>query len=478
MLFLAGAVVGTVPGTSNDPRSLLMAGGLVLASVILLAVSFLRPTSEAPRVKGSLLSDTRSRARAVFEMATALGETLDFQKVMQVALDLGFLGLKDVSPGAKVPLIGMVMLFRGGELRIISARGLTRQDMQVTARGVAGVLAEALDKAESRFITDAHADPELSYFAGLQDAHSVLVIPLRASYQNYGVLVFASNERDAFDADHVSLLAAIATQATIALQNAVLYQNLQREKERLIEVEEEARKKLARDLHDGPTQAIAAIAMRVNLITHKLLDRKTSRQTAAEELQKVEDIARRATQEIRTMLFTLRPLVLETQGLVAALNQLASKMKDTHGANVVVEARPDVEEVLDSHAQGVLFYIMEEATNNARKHARAQRITLRVYREDNFVISEVEDNGVGFDVQAVTVRYDERGSLGMINMRERAQLVEGVLDITSQPGAGTRITVAVPAKARVVKRNTGPLSGNPDTMRRPSSAMPGHVRTP
>lgn len=487
MLFAAGAAFETW----HEPRTQAFIGAMVGGAILLVLLSFFRTPATTTRVKGSSLSDTRSRTRAVYEMATALGETLDLQRVMQVTLDLGFLGLKEVSPNSKTPLIGMVMLFRGSELRIVSARGLTRQDMQVTAKGTAGVIAEALDKAEPKFTDDAHNDPELAYFAGLQDAKSILIIPLRASYQNYGVLVFASNERDALDSDHIELLAAIASQATIALQNAVLYENLRQEKERLIEVEEEARKKLARDLHDGPTQSIAAIAMRVNLIMRQLVDRKTSRQAAADELKKVEDIARRATQEIRTMLFTLRPLVLETQGLVAALNQLATKMKDTHGANVVVDTPPDADDLLDSTTQGVLFYIMEEAANNARKHARANRITLRVRRETDYILCEVEDNGVGFDVQAVTAGYDSRGSLGMVNMRERAQVIDGVLDVTSQPGVGTRITVAIPAKPRITRRNitngsttgtggTAPLNGSSSTPSqgvRRTPVLPNHART-
>src|SRR5690606_1287600 len=103
----------------------------------------------------------------------------------------------------------------------------------------------------------------------------------------------------------------ISTQVTVALQNAALYQNILEEKERIVEVEEDARKKLARDLHDGPTQSVAVIAMRMNHIKRIILD---SPQQAIEEAGKVEDLARKTTKEIRHMLFTLRPLILETQG--------------------------------------------------------------------------------------------------------------------------------------------------------------------
>ena len=102
---------------------------------------------------------------------------------------------------------------------------------------------------------------------------------------------------------------------------------VEREKERITEVQEEARRKMARDLHDGPTQSLAAIAMRLNY-ARRLLERDEP--TALDELQKVEDLARSTTKELRHMLFTIRPLILESQGLVPALFQLAAKIKDTN----------------------------------------------------------------------------------------------------------------------------------------------------
>ena len=92
----------------------------------------------------------------------------------------------------------------------------------------------------------------------------------------------------------------------------------------MVEVEEDARTKLARDLHDGPTQSISAIAMRLNFV-RLLLGRDP--QKVKDELFKLENLARRTTKEIRTMLFTLRPVVLETQGLAAAVEQLAEKFQ-------------------------------------------------------------------------------------------------------------------------------------------------------
>ncbi|MBX3085573.1 MAG: GAF domain-containing sensor histidine kinase [Anaerolineae bacterium] len=492
-IVFAGAaffVAGVVTGTANDTRMAVAGLGLVVIATLLVIIVRDRVVKAVPRT-ASIVSETKTSARAVYEMATALGETLDYQRVMQVALDLGFLGLKDVTSTSQDSLVGMVMLFRNEELRVVSSRGLTRQDAFVKLHANSGVLALALNRAEPMLTDDARNDPELSYFVGLQPARSVLVIPLRAEYQTYGMLVYASLYPDAFDREHIEMLAAIATQATMALQNAMLYENLRREKERLVEVEEEARKKLARDLHDGPTQTISAVVMRVGIVMRNLTENKGTAKQSAEELAKVEELARRATKEMRHMLFTLRPLVLESQGLTAALNQLSVKMKDTHGTNVIVETQPDAEAMISESQQGMLFYIMEEAANNARKYSQAPKITLRLFKENQYAVAEVEDNGVGFDVSAVMNKYDERGSLGMINMRERAQAIGGKLSIDSRIGYGTRITVVMVGKGRTGALNPAVVNGNapnntngngggsprPSTMRRPNpSTAPSHMQ--
>jgi signal transduction histidine kinase len=174
--------------------------------------------------------------------------------------------------------------------------------------------------------------------------------------------------------------------------------------------------------------------------------------SASDELYKVEDLARRTTKEIRHMLFTLRPLILESQGLVAALEQLAEKMRETHGQNVSVEAEPGAAEDLEIGKQGVVFYIAEEAINNARKHAEAEHIWVRMRQQEGLFILEVEDDGVGFNVGAVDSHYEQRGSLGMVNMRERAELVNGLFRIESSEGSGTRITVLVPLTEESAER--------------------------
>ncbi len=395
---------------------------------------------ESHRTK-MLMQAMQDRNRVMTDMTVALSSTLNPDKVLEIALDAGQYGMK-INKRDKV--ITAALLFReDGALHVATAHGLTRNDMDNIVPGQAGLLGRALKDCEPVFGTNAQRDPELQYFAGLQKTRSLLCIPLHANYDNFGVLVYGSEESDVFKKEETEVLMAIGTQATIALHNAVLYRNLAEEKERIVDVEEDARKKLARDLHDGPTQNVSAIAMRMSYI-YRLLERRPEEVPA--ELKKVEELARKTTKEIRDMLFTLRPLVLESQGLDAALEQLCQKTLETHGQKVTSQVGRGVEDVLDSQQQGVIFYIVEEAVGNARKHAEAELISIDVQRQSDVVVVDISDNGVGFDADAVNSNYDQRGSLGMVNMRERTELLDGRLRIDSTEGNGTTITIVVPIK--------------------------------
>jgi signal transduction histidine kinase len=266
-------------------------------------------------------------------------------------------------------------------------------------------------------------------------------VPLITNGEANGALLLTHPSRDYFSRPRMKLLRAIGSQASTAFHNTQMLRELELERDRITATEEEARKKLARDLHDGPTQTIAAIAMRLDY-ARRLVDR--DQEAAQQEIQTLEEIARQTTKEIRHMLFTLRPLVLESKGLVAALHQLSSKMEETHAQNVVVDALPGVVDGLAMPKQAVIFYIAEEAINNAHKHAEAGNIHVELRKlGENRIKLEVRDDGVGFNVGAVDAHYEQRGSLGMVNMRERAELVNGVLRIVSSEGKGTHITLEV-----------------------------------
>lgn len=428
------------PMTLNAVILLLAAviSGLVGNRVIGLADKELREEEENELRR---LRAIRERTRAIYEMASTLSATLNYERVLEAMLDVGVLGLVELGPLAD-QMVSMVLLFGESDLFVTASYGLNRRDQARRLPGREGIIGEALSTAEPCITTNPRQDPEIGQFVAFQYLRSAIAVPLRAGFESFGVVVFGSPVEDTFSPDRTELLVAICNQAIIALQNAQLYQDLLAEKERIVEIEEDARKKLARDLHDGPTQSIAAIAMRLNY-ARMLLGRDPEK--VSDELFNIEDLARRTTKEIRQMLFSLRPIILETQGLTVALEQYIQKLEETDPMHYHLQSQP-VEEFLDMDAQGGIFYIIEECLNNARKHAQANNVWVRMGIRDNNFVAQVEDDGCGFDVSSVQARYDERGSLGMINLHERTELLAGKLRIESAPGRGTRITVIVPIK--------------------------------
>ena len=378
-------------------------------------------------------------------MTSTLAATLSYKRVLESALDMGAVALNE-NPGEAVhdPLVGAVMLFKGGKLRIGSARRFTTADLRVTFDGSEGILKRVFDEGEPIITKDIGYDPELGRVVALRNCTTAYCFPLRSGFNVYGALLFAHPDPNYFTPDRRDLLDIIGRQSVIAVQNARLYQDLVEEKERMVEVHEEARKKLARDLHDGPTQSVAAMAMRINL-TRRMMTKDTK--SAGEELVKLEELAHRTTKEIRHMLFTLRPLILESQGLAAALQSMADKMQETFNQKVTISVEERVTNQLEMGKQGVIFYIIEEAVNNARKHANAAAIAVRLKQVDaGLALLEIVDDGVGFDVKTVMEAYDKRSSssLGMVNLRERTELVNGVLQVDSTPGQGTKVSVYIP----------------------------------
>jgi signal transduction histidine kinase len=405
-----------------------------------------RKESEAVLQRGE-----RSRMKALFLLTETLSGTLNYQTVLQSALDGSETVIGSDSTETR-GLISAFLLFNESRLRISACRGFPVRDQNLELPAEAGALTEALSSGNPILVKDPGGDPELGALLALAEMRSALVLPLIRAMNAFGILLYAHPDPAFFTPERREMLELVSNQAVIAIQNARLFQDLALEKERIVKTQEDAQKKLARDLHDGPTQSISAIAMRLN-ITQKILARSPAE--AAAEIQKIENLARRTTKEIRHMLFTLRPLVLETEGLEAALHTIADKMRELYQQNIRVETDARVIQELDMPKQTVVFYLCEEAVNNARKHAQATEVNIRLNYAQNdasIAILEIADDGVGFDMKQVMGSYERRGSLGMINLRERSELISALLKIESSPGNGTRIRVFIPLNQDAIDR--------------------------
>ncbi len=389
--------------------------------------------------KTNRLLKMQESARSFSEMAASLNASLNYDSVIQTALSIGRLALRN---DPKQRVIAMVLMVDGDRMDISASQGLTHNDMQRKFRGSTNsIIGRVLEGGEVEIMGHAEEDPELEELISFRGIESLLCVPLRSDFTSYGVVLYGSTTPDAFSADNIEMLKSLGVQVTIALKNSVLYTSLMDEKRRLIEIEEAGRKALVRDLHDVPTQTMSWVAMQLSVLP-LIAARDPSK--IKEETEAIRERALRAVEEIRYVMFSLRPLSLETQGLGEALNQLGEKMTKTYKQNMKIECDPAAEVLLDKDQRGTLFYLIEEASNNARKHAEASMVRVMVTHEGKDVVVRIIDNGKGFDKETESHKAQKRGSFGMVNMKDRASIINGSYDLQSAPGRGTTITVRVP----------------------------------
>jgi signal transduction histidine kinase len=149
--------------------------------------------------------------------------------------------------------------------------------------------------------------------------------------------------------------------------------------------------------------------------------------------------------DARNILFELRPIILETQGLVAALEEYINQLR--HAESFTIHFKTVDEVGYKSKVAGTIFSIVQEAINNIKRHANARNVWVVLEQKNNRFLVSVRDDGEGFDVDKTDTGYDRRGSFGLLNMRERAELIEAELHIqsrTEMPNRGTTIQLILP----------------------------------
>jgi signal transduction histidine kinase len=325
---------------------------------------------------------------------------------------------------------------------VVGGGGDALKDTHVpVTQGIAG---EAFSQQRAVVVDDAENDPR--YFrapatsVGMQ-IHQLLAVPLSARGRAIGVLEVMNQEAgEKYTADDVELLMAFAAQSAIALENARLYGEVLQERDRILAVEAAVRHELARDLHDGPAQMLAVLVMQARIV-RDLAKQDPSRIPA--EVVSLEATASKALYQTRNILFDLRPLILEQQGLRPALEQYVLRLRMVEPFQIVLDAAT-LQTRLEPKQEAAIFSIVQEAVNNAKKHAKPDNVWIDARETNTALEIVVRDDGRGFDVAEIQATYATRGSLGLLNMRERAELANGALEITSQPERGTTVTLVVP----------------------------------
>jgi signal transduction histidine kinase len=206
-------------------------------------------------------------------------------------------------------------------------------------------------------------------------------------------------------------------------------------------VQEDERRRLARELHDGLGQTLTALTHQLERLQQKLGERDSGELAAG--LADSVETARLALNETRELSRLLRPPVLDDLGLPAALSWLARTLEQRTGLHVELNLS-GLDERLDPEIETLVFRLVQEALTNVLRHAGVDRATVEVSRTAGLLQLRISDRGLGFDADATIVGREAAAGSGLRGMRDRLELFGGRLELSSQAGQGTLVAAAVP----------------------------------
>ncbi|WP_337103577.1 sensor histidine kinase [Paenibacillus sp. YIM B09110] len=213
---------------------------------------------------------------------------------------------------------------------------------------------------------------------------------------------------------------------------------------KIILAQEEERKRIAREIHDGPAQSLANIVLRTEIAERMLI--KKEFEMVQEELVDLKGQVRSGLEEIRKIIFNLRPMALDDLGLVPTLRKFVQDFEDKSKIHTVFELSGK-EIRMPSAMEAAIYRLVQEAFTNALKHANASRVLLDISYEPHLITIIIHDNGIGFQSDLIDLGASRNSHFGLIGMRERVELIEGRMDIDSNPGQGTKIIIHIPITA-------------------------------
>jgi signal transduction histidine kinase len=286
-------------------------------------------------------------------------------------------------------------------------------------------------------LRDLHEHPASVGFPAHHPAMTTFLgVPIRWRGESVGNLYLTEKQGgQEFTAEDEEALLALAAQVAIAIENARLYSQTSR----MSALEE--RHRIGMDLHDGAIQSLYGLGL---LIEDASAQIDAAPEDAKLQLGRSVDRLNVAIADLRSYVLGLRPIRGSDRPLGESLPTLATQIATNALLRVDVSVEPAAETMLDQAGREAVFYVAADALGNVARHARARQAGISLRRDDDTVVLEVVDDGVGYDT-ATSV-----AGLGLRNMRERAFNAGAQLDVTSAPGTGTRIRLRIPARERVV----------------------------
>jgi len=382
-------------------------------------------------------------------VSAAISSLMDLDAILKVGLDSVLNMMKGV--------VGGIMLI-DDQTKMLSYRtshGLSTKYVEEMrfplGEGIAG---KAAQNGRAILLEDISSDssaahPDLIKTEGLK---AFISVPLRAKDNVLGVLNVASTMARHFTKDDMYLLGSIGDQLGIAIEQAKLYKRLEDARKRYqtllrqaITIQEEERKRIARELHDETSQQLTALALNLQALTEMMEMEHVQDTEIKAMLKRIHNIAVQASAEVARLIKELRPTLLDTLGLPAAIRNLAETNLTSRGINITTEFKGMEHRRLSPEAELTLFRVAQETMSNIVRHAEAKNAMIRLECNSDECILSIEDDGKGFNVSEITrIEKDGRGA-GLFGVRERMAAVGGKAYIESQPGKGARAIAKVPA---------------------------------
>jgi PAS domain S-box-containing protein len=407
-------------------------------------VLLLTDISELKRSEAEL--DRRYREIAAMQrLAAGLSQSLDLSARLNNAVDT-VLGIMGCECGC------IYLLDEGGqELRLHSHRGLRSEEFPRIAarwpigRGVTGGVAQTGNPV---FIRDVADNPFFDHrIRDLEHVRGFAGVPLASGERVVGVMAIMHPLPLDFTPSEKMMLQTLGRQIGVSLENAYLT-DMARERERqvrqlsidLVQVQEEERRRFARELHDGLSQLLTTLRINTELaLKHAAADPLATQR----HLREVIALSAEAQTEAKEIAYNLRPAILDDFGLPAAIKVHVGSFERRTG--IVVDLHLPPEEVrFSSIMETTIYRIIQELLTNVAKHAEATRVTMQLLLRNNIVALTVADNGRGFDVRRSLRPVDESPHYGLRNIRERVEFFAGMFRAESVPGAGTEIMIELP----------------------------------
>jgi PAS domain S-box-containing protein len=301
-----------------------------------------------------------------------------------------------------------------------------------------------LTTGTARLIPDVRAHPDWSLPTDQSSEASWMGVPLFARGDVAGLFSLSKREAGYFNDEHVRLAEAMSSQASVAVENAILFEQMQaltvRMKmltRRLVELHESERRDIARELHDEAGQALTSLRFGLRLL-ERVIDEGGDVTGRIAELMQMTDAV---IDGLHRLAADLRPASLDHLGLEAAVRQYSRSIGSKFDLAVRFKGRGFGSERLPSAVETALYRVVQEAMTNVVRHARATRVDVLAEHRGDRVMVMIEDDGVGFEPDRV-----QRGNhFGLLGLAERAEALGGTLTVESRPGGGTTVVVEVPS---------------------------------